>query len=85
MVGFKYFLVPFFFPYLYGEQKHHFEVNLGASYHFDKGLDETKFTYLATTPNLFIGYRYQKPEGRINFKVGSGIFEILQVGFGYSF
>ena len=36
-------------------------------------------------PLLDVGYRYQKPEGGLIFKVKAGILGIFSVGLGYAF
>jgi len=70
--------------YLYGENAHHFEIDLGASVHFSKQNGSDEITYQNTLPNLFLGYRYQKQGEKIMFKAGIGAFELFQIGIGYS-
>ena len=73
------------FIYLFGANSHHFEADLGLTYHFDKGLEKSKYAYIGTIPNVFLGYRFQKPEKHFMFKIGAGWYELIQAGIGYSF
>lgn len=71
--------------YLLGSKSHHFEVDLGANYQFDIKQNESNYSFLSTAPNVFIGYRYQRPNKRFMFKTGLGMIDFFQFGFGYSF
>jgi len=70
--------------YLYGENAHHFEANLGAAIHFSKKNGSDEVTYQNTIPNLFLGYRYQKKGEKMMFKAGIGAIKLFQIGIGYS-
>lgn len=71
--------------YLYGANSHHFEADLGLTYLFDNGLEKSKYAYISTIPNVFLGYRFQKPTKHFMFKIGAGWYELIQLGLGYSF
>lgn len=68
--------------YLYGENNHHLEASGGITVHFDKSLKKNTYRYIATYPNLFIGYRYQHLQKKWWLKVGGGLLEFFQVGIG---
>jgi len=71
--------------YILGAKNNHFELDLGASVQYDIKQNESNYSYLSTAPNVFIGYRFQKPDNKFMFKAGLGMIDILQVGVGYSF
>tara|TARA_B110000046_G_scaffold23995_1_gene23109 strand:- start:89 stop:562 length:474 start_codon:yes stop_codon:yes gene_type:complete len=63
---------------LTGKRNSHMEFNLGIF----SGKDNNDPFIL---PLLDVGYRYQKPEGGLIFKVKAGILGIFSVGLGYAF
>jgi hypothetical protein len=76
--------------YLFGNRKHHLELNLGVmgiqdKYH-DQQLTKTElfFAQWDFFPLLNAGYRFQKPEGGFMLRTGAGT-ELLYLGVGYSF
>lgn len=71
--------------YLFGAKASKLEINGGASFHFDEGLKGQLLGYMGTLPKIFLGYRYEKPEGRFFFKAGIGWHEAVQLGCGLRF
>lgn len=78
--------------WLFGKDKNHMELNLGVtvSYDFDGYRHShpsslTFFNYLEAFPAAYLGYRYQKPEGKFLFRVGIGFPEQIGVGVGWCF
>jgi len=69
--------------YVFGEKAHKLEMDLGFTSHFDKGLKGQYFSYIATLPKFFLGYRYE--QRKLYYKLGLGWYEALQVGIGYKF
>jgi|GEM_PF-4493379 len=69
--------------YLRGSGKHHLELASGFVLHFDKGLKGQIITYIGTLYRPFVGYRYQDPEKRFSFRMGTGWREVLQLGLNY--
>ena len=63
---------------LTGKGNSHMEFNLGIF----SGKDNNDPFIL---PLLDVGYRYQKPEGGLIFKVKAGILGIFSIGLGYAF
>jgi len=63
---------------LTGKGNSHMEFNLGIF----SGKDNNDPFIL---PLLDVGYRYQKPEGGLIFKVKAGVLGIFSVGLGYAF
>jgi len=63
---------------LTGKGNSHMEFNLGI---FSGKNDNDPFIL----PLLDVGYRYQKPEGGLVFKVKAGVLGIFSVGLGYAF
>jgi len=76
-----------------GKSQHHLEGIVGISVHFDN-LDyqfELKYNkdilikdYLLYLPQAGLGYRYQKPKGRMIFRFCAGI-PFLQCSIGFTF
>lgn len=74
--------------YLLGRKNHMFEVNLGllAKVHYDQYYtDQRKFDHFNFLPDLFVGYRYKKPNGHFMFKAGAGFPSLASVGLGFCF
>ena len=63
---------------LTGKGNSHMEFNLGVF----SSKDNNDYFIL---PLLDVGYRYQKPEGGLIFKVKSGVLVIFSIGLGYAF
>ncbi len=68
--------------YLLGGGKHHLELSFGAAVYYHNKLEKGGISYLGALPSGFVGYRYQNPEKRFLFKIGTGGLDILQAGFG---
>lgn len=74
--------------YFRGKGAHHFEMDLGAVLlvHYDLYYGNRKqFDHFTVLPDLFLGYRYQKPSGRLMFKAGTGFPGLLTAGLGVAF
>ncbi|NOQ73504.1 MAG: hypothetical protein GQ574_15975 [Crocinitomix sp.] len=71
--------------YLFGGKPHKLEIGVGITSHFAKGLKGQTLAYIASLPNTFLGYRYEKSNGRLFFKGGLGWYEAVQVGLGFRF
>jgi hypothetical protein len=71
--------------YLFGAKSHKLEFGGGLTSHFIKGLKGQAAQYIAILPKAFLGYRYEKPNGRLFFKGGIGWYEAVQVGVGFRF
>jgi hypothetical protein len=73
-----------------GRMNNHFELDLGGTamllftYYEDDG-DETDFWGTRYLPHINIGYRYQKPDGKIVIRTGLGFPEFAYLGFGLAF
>jgi hypothetical protein len=63
---------------LTGKGSNHLEVGLGAVY-----TDEEAESFFLPAAN--VGYRYQKPKGRLIFRTGLGVPEAIYVSLGFSF
>jgi len=62
--------------YLMGSKSHHFETGLGLFFDFEGDI---------ILPDIQLGYRYQKPKGKLMFKVGTGFPQIISAGLGWGF
>ncbi|MFO7867883.1 MAG: hypothetical protein R6U95_01120 [Bacteroidales bacterium] len=80
--------------YVHGENWHHIELCLGASGLFNetqKNKDitndsfESNSEYFEWYPSLYIGYRFQLPNGKYLFRTGIGWPEQVSMSFGVSF
>ena len=65
------------FVHLSGKNNSHLELNLGVKYLFAK--DRKDNTFL---PDIFAGYRFEKPDGRIFFRAGIAFPALFSVGMG---
>lgn len=71
--------------YLFGGNAHKLEVNAGLTVHFDKGLKGQFLTHIGTLPKFYLGYRFEKTEQHLYYKVGMGWYEAVQLGIGWRF
>jgi hypothetical protein len=65
--------------HLFGKKNRHLEVDLGFKYAVQKGYSNSFI------PDIFAGYRYEKPSGDFIFRIGVNIFTLFNIGFGYKF
>jgi hypothetical protein len=68
--------------YLLGKRNSHLELNLGFKYPISQ-LPEGISRVLV--PDLFAGYRYERPEGRFIFRMGINYPSIFDIGLGFKF
>ncbi len=71
--------------YLLGGKSHKLELGAGITGHFKRGLKNQPLQYIALLPKAFLGYRYEKNNGRLFFKGGIGWYEAVQIGMGFRF
>ncbi len=71
--------------YLFGKKSHKLELGAGITSHFKRGLKNQSLQYIAMLPKAFLGYRYEKNNGRLFFKGGIGWYEAVQIGMGFRF
>lgn len=62
---------------MFGKNSSHIEFNLGVKYVFDRTDDKN-----IVLPDLYAGYRYDNPGGRIMFRSGLSLTSLINVGFG---
>lgn len=62
---------------MFGKNNSHLELNLGAKYFFNKTNENNFFL-----PEVFIGYRYDKPTGKAIFRFGVSYPSLLNIGLG---
>lgn len=68
------------FVHLLGKKNSHLELNLGARYIFAKEKEDNTFL-----PDIFAGYRFEKPDGRFYFRAGLSFPGLFSIGTGYKF
>jgi hypothetical protein len=77
--------------YLSGRKKSHLEADLGLKVIID---DCCNGSWLADRRNIYsvdyiplinIGYRYEKPDGGLMFRIGAGLESFINLGLGYKF
>jgi hypothetical protein len=65
--------------HLIGKKNSHFELNLGLKYVLEEG------TANSLMPDLFAGYRYEKPSGGLILRAGIDLFTLWNIGIGFKF
>jgi hypothetical protein len=68
------------FVHVLGRKSAHPEFNLGVKYIIDKTGKEN-----ALVPLLYAGFRFDKPDGRLLFRMGLTFPSIFNLGVGYKF
>lgn len=63
---------------MFGKHNSHLELNLGAKYFINKTENNNFFL-----PEVYVGYRHEKLEGRSIFRIGLSYPSVLNVGFGW--
>jgi hypothetical protein len=72
------------FVHLMGKKNSFFEINAGIKYMITNSISDP--TFLETfVPNIFLGFRYEKPVRGIIFRFGFSYPTIINIGFGYKF
>ncbi|MCX6302429.1 MAG: hypothetical protein NTW82_09615 [Bacteroidia bacterium] len=71
--------------HLIGKRTAHFELILGIKY-FITGRDEVMNTFgYPYLPDLYFGYRHEKPDGKLVLRFGINIPTLVNLGIGYKF
>ena len=65
--------------HLFGRKKSHLELNLGLKYAIQEGFSNSFL------PDIFAGYRYEKPSGLLIFRIGINLYTLYNVGIGIKF
>jgi hypothetical protein len=65
--------------HLLGKKNSHLELNLGLKYAIQKGYSNSFL------PDIFAGYRYEKPSGLLIFRIGINLYTLYTVGIGIKF
>jgi len=68
--------------HLIGRRNSHLELNLGFKYPISQ---LPKTINRIFVPDLFVGYRYEKPDGWFIFRMGINYPSIFDLGFGFKF
>lgn len=68
------------FPYILGKNNSHLEINAGLKYLEPIGSYRGSFY-----PDVFAGYRYEKPSGRFFFRAGLSSLSLINIGCGLKF
>jgi hypothetical protein len=65
--------------HLFGKKNSHLELNLGLKYAVQKGLSNSFW------PDIYAGYRYEKPSGILIFRIGVNLYSLYTIGIGIKF
>lgn len=68
------------FPFIFGINKSHLEIDAGLKYLEAIGSNPGSFY-----PDIFAGYRYEKPTGRFYFRGGLSSLSYFNIGCGLKF
>jgi hypothetical protein len=69
---------------IFGRGSSHIEVDLGFKYMFVNSISDPTF-FQSFVPDIFAGYRYEKPGGELIFRVGNNYPTFFNVGIGAKF
>lgn len=72
------------FVQLFGPGSSHLELNAGVKYMVSNSESNPPFSD-QVLPDIFVGYRYQKPSGGIILRYGLNYPTLINVGIGYQF
>ena len=64
---------------LIGNKNNHLELDLGFKYVVEEGYADSFL------PDIFAGYRYEKPFGRLIFRMGINLYTLYNIGIGIRF
>jgi hypothetical protein len=70
------------FVHVIGKKNSHLEVDIGVKIFVIKS---SNFAKPSNMPDLFLGYRFEKPDGKFLFRAGINYPTVLNLGFGYKF
>lgn len=65
--------------YVIGQKNKHLEFDLGFKYAVQKGFANSFL------PDIYGGYRYEKPSGGIIFRMGIDLYTLFNIGIGIKF
>lgn len=68
--------------HLTGKNNSHFEINLGFKYPLGEAPETIEKVFI---PDLFAGYRYEKPRGHFIFRAGINYPTVVNLGIGIKF
>ena len=72
------------YVHLFGAKKSHLEVNAGAKYMLTNSISDPAFSD-QLIPEIYLGYRFEKPTGGIIFRTGLSYPTFVNLGLGYKF
>ena len=72
------------FVHLIGKGSSHLEIDLGLKYMLTNSIEDPDFSDILI-PDIFFGYRYEKPSGGFIFRFGLNYPTIVNLGMGYKF
>jgi hypothetical protein len=72
------------FVHLFGSKNSHIEVNIGIKYMLTNTIPDADFSD-TVVPDIFMGYRYEKPSGGFIFRAGLNYPTLINLGIGYKF
>ena len=72
------------FVQLFGAKNSHLELNAGLKFMLTNSIADATFSD-QVLPDIFAGYRFEKPTGGIIFRVGLNYPTLLNIGVGYKF
>ena len=72
------------YVHLFGAKNSHLEVNAGAKYMLTNSISDPAFSD-QLIPEIYLGYRFEKPTGGIIFRTGLSYPTFVNLGLGYKF
>jgi hypothetical protein len=72
------------FVQLFGVKNSHLELNAGVKYMLTNSISDPAFSD-KLLPDIFIGYRFDKPTGGLIFRAGLNYPTVINLGVGYKF
>jgi hypothetical protein len=69
---------------VFGRGNSHIEIDLGFKYMYVNSITDPSF-FQSFIPDLFAGYRYEKPGGELIFRAGNNYPTFINVGIGAKF
>lgn len=72
------------FIHLMGERNSHLEIDLGLKYMVTNSIENPDFSE-TVIPDIFVGYRYEKPSGGFVLRFGLNYPTVINLGLGFKF
>jgi len=69
---------------VFGAGNSHLEIDVGLKIMVTNSIDNPSFSE-SVIPDLFMGYRYEKPSGDFVFRVGNNYPTFINIGIGCKF